>query len=139
MPKESTTPDLVELTQRLLDAANARDVEAGMSLYAPDAVLDMGETFEVFEGRAAMRGFAEDWLGLYEEFEFELEEIRDLGDGVTFGVWVQRGRPRGSTAWVQVRVAFVSTWADGLIERTTNYTDIDQARAAAERLGQERG
>jgi hypothetical protein len=28
---------------------------------------------------------------------------------------------------------------DGLIERVTDYTDIDQARAAAERLAEERG
>jgi hypothetical protein len=33
----------------------------------------------------------------------------------------------------------VLTWVDGLIEQTTNYLDPDQARAAAERLGQERG
>jgi len=33
----------------------------------------------------------------------------------------------------------VTTWAHGLIERATYYADIDEARAAAERLGQERG
>jgi hypothetical protein len=30
-------------------------------------------------------------------------------------------------------------WEDGLIVRVTNYTDIDEARAAAERLAEERG
>jgi hypothetical protein len=30
-------------------------------------------------------------------------------------------------------------WADGLIERVTTFLDIDEARAAAERLAQERG
>jgi hypothetical protein len=35
------------------------------------------------------------------------------------------------------RVA-VTIWRDGLIIRLTNYTDIDDARAAAERLTQER-
>jgi hypothetical protein len=48
-------------------------------------------------------------------------------------------RPRGSTGWVQLRYGSVLTWVDGLIEQTTNYLDPDQARAAAERLGQERG
>jgi hypothetical protein len=33
----------------------------------------------------------------------------------------------------------VGVWVDGLIERTTNYTDIDEARADAERLAEERG
>jgi hypothetical protein len=30
------------------------------------------------------------------------------------------------------------TWRHGLIERLTTYADIDEARAAAERLAQER-
>jgi hypothetical protein len=30
-------------------------------------------------------------------------------------------------------------WEDGKIARITNYTGIDEARAAAERLAQERG
>jgi hypothetical protein len=32
----------------------------------------------------------------------------------------------------------VSIWTAGLIERNTNYGDIDEARAAAERLAEER-
>jgi hypothetical protein len=98
----------------------------------------MREPFGVFEGRAAIRGLFEDWVGTYDEFEYEVEERWDLGSGVIFLVWVQRGRLRGSTGWVQVRGASVGRWVDGLIERSTNYLDIDEARAAAERLAQER-
>ena len=35
--------------------------------------------------------------------------------------------------------AAVGIWVDGKNVRTTNYTDIDEARAAAERLAEERG
>ena len=52
---------------------------------------------------------------------------------------VQRGPPAGSTASVQVQLASAVTWADGLIEWTTFYSDVDEARAAAERLAEERG
>ena len=128
----------MELRQRLTDAINARNFNAVVSFYAPDAVFDQ-PTFGVFEGRAAIRSFIEDWFGGYDEFELEVEERRDLGSGVTFGVWVQRGRPRGVTGWVQNRVASVSTPVDGLIERSTHYRDLDEARAAAERLAEERG
>ena len=41
--------------------------------------------------------------------------------------------------WVEFRDARVMIWADGLIERTTAFLDIDEARAAAERLARERG
>ena len=139
MSEKSTTPDLAELSQRLLDAGNALDFDTAISFYAPDSVLDVSETIGVFEGRAAIRWFWEDWLGSYDEIKLELEENCDLGAGVGFAVVVVRGRPRGSTGWVQFRYASVGSWVEGLIERTTNYLDLDQARAAAERLAEERG
>jgi hypothetical protein len=37
-----------------------------------------------------------------------------------------------------VRFPSVTTWTEGLIERQTDYMDIAEARAAAERLAQER-
>ncbi len=42
---------------------------------------------------------------------------------------------------VRYRIAQVGTWADGFVVRVTSYlgTDIDEARAAAERLARERG
>jgi ketosteroid isomerase-like protein len=138
MSEEYTTPDPAELGQRLTDAINAREIDAVISLYAPDAVFDQF-TFGVFEGRAAIRSFIEDWFGAYDEIETEVEERRDLDHGLAFIVYVQRGRLRGSTRWVHARVAFINAWADGLVQRTTVYEDIDQARAAAERFAEERG
>jgi hypothetical protein len=37
------------------------------------------------------------------------------------------------------RFAAVGTWADGLVSRVTTYSDLDDARAAAKRLSEERG
>jgi ketosteroid isomerase-like protein len=138
MTEESTTPDLAELAQRLTDATNARDFDAVISFYAPDAVFDQ-PTFGLFEGRAAVRSFIEDWFGAYDEIETEVEERRELGHGLTFVVYVQRGRLRGSTRWVHARTGVVNAWVDGLVQRTTVYEDIDEARTAAERLAEERG
>jgi hypothetical protein len=139
MPEKSTTPDLAELTRQMVDAANERDIDAVISLYAPDVVFEMRGMVGGLEGRAAIRRFLEDWLGAYDEFELEAEERRGLGSGVTFGVAVQRGTPRASTGWVQIRYGVVGTWVDGLIQRTAFYGDIDEARPAAERLAGERG
>jgi hypothetical protein len=52
---------------------------------------------------------------------------------------LQSGRPVGSDGRVQWRYAGLTTWVDGVAVRTTNYTDIDEARVAAERLARERG
>jgi hypothetical protein len=140
MTDESTTSDLVELTRRALEAFIAGDIHAAMNPFASDIVFEAPETaFETFEGRAALRGFFHDWLDTYDELEVAAEEIRDLGNGVTFGVFIWRGKPRGTTGWVQFRQGSVATWVDGLVRRNTIYLDVDEARAAAERLAEERG
>ena len=110
-----------------------------MSIYAPDAVLESMGMGTSFEGVAAIRGFFEDFTSAYEEYGVEPEEILDLGNGVVFGVIVQQGRLVGSSAHVQMRFASVAVFADDVLVRNTLYTDIDEARAAAERLAEERG
>jgi ketosteroid isomerase-like protein len=139
MPEESTTPDLVELTRRLVEAGSRRHYDAFMSLYGPDAVLKLTGLGTSFEGLAAIRGFWEDWSGAYEEVAVETEEILDLGNGVTFAVVLQKGRPVGSGGWVQMRAGSIGVWAQGVLVRHMLYTDIDEARAAAERLAESRG
>jgi ketosteroid isomerase-like protein len=137
-PDKSTTPDLVELVRRLVEAANRSDFDAVMSFYAPDAVWEGRASGMTFEGRTAIRGFYEDATVAYEEFELQPQEILDLGNGVTFGVERTSGRLIGSTGRVEFRYAIVAVWSDGRIVRVTNYTDIAEARAAAERLAEER-
>jgi ketosteroid isomerase-like protein len=137
--EESTTPDLAERTERMVEAFNAGDFDLAASFYAPDALFYPRAAVGVLEGREAIRSFFEDWHGTYEQFTFELKESRDLGNGVTFSVISQRGRLADTTAWVpEERSAMVFTWADGLVEKETNFTDADEGRAAAERLAQER-
>jgi hypothetical protein len=75
----------------------------------------------IFEGGVAIRGFYEDWIGSYADFEMEAEEVRDLGNGVTFAVIVQNARPIGSTGCVRLRYAGVSIWEAGVAVYTTNY------------------
>jgi ketosteroid isomerase-like protein len=140
MTVEPRTPDLEELIRRGIEAVNRREYDRAVTHFAPDAVWD-GATVggNVWEGREAIRDFLGDWIGAYEDFWQEVEEFRDFGNGVTFGVFHQRGQPRGSSEVVTFRVAIVAIWAESLIERMRSYRDFDQARAAAERLAQERG
>ena len=81
----------------------------------------------------------EAWFAPYEEFAFKLEQVSDLGHGVVFGVVHEKARMRGGSGVIPRHVAFVWEFRDGLIIRTAPYTDIDEARAAAERLAEERG
>ena len=67
-----------------------------------------------------------------------MEENDDLGNGVTFTVALWDGRLRGSTARVQERWSYTGLWEANTISRMIVRADIDEARAAAERLAQER-
>ncbi len=138
MSRESATPDLVALTRQLFDAASSGDIDALMQFYAPDAVWET--TLVTLAGSAAIRERLEEWLGAFDELGFELEEILDLGNGVTLTVVNQRARPAGSSsgAYMQRQEAFIGVWERGMVTHATTYLDVDQARAGAERLAQDR-
>jgi ketosteroid isomerase-like protein len=93
---------------------------------------------DFLEGRATIRGFLDDWFGAYEELEYELEEVSHLGGGVVFAVVNQDGRLVGSAGRIRQREGWVYLWVGGSIARLTTY-EVDQARAAAECLAEERG
>jgi ketosteroid isomerase-like protein len=138
MSEEFTTPDLVALSRRFIEAWNRGDVETAMNLYAPDAVYESVGLGTSFRGRTAIRGFLEDFVRSYEGVEMLAKEALDLGGGVVFGVVLASGRPVGSTGLVEFRTAFVCVWDKDLLVRVIANTNIDEARAVAERLAQER-
>jgi ketosteroid isomerase-like protein len=142
MSEESTTPHLADLLRRATEAVNRRDFDAVMSFYAPDAAFDVSRTlFAELHGQAAVRGIFEEWMDRYEEFEVQPEARAELGNGVLFSVMRQAGRPRGSTGRVEQRELWVYLFVDGVVAKVTiyPYTDIDEARADAERLAEPQG
>jgi len=138
MSQESTIPDLVELTRRQFEAGSRRDLDAVLSFYAPDAIWEAVSLGSSFNGVAEIRGFLEDWLGAYEEFVMEPEQILDLGNGVVFVVTRLAGRPVGSPGSALMRRRpLVFIWAEGLVAQVTApSSDIAEAHAAAERLAE---
>ena len=137
--EQPTPPDLVALVRTQLEALTRNDLDAALRFYAPDCVVE--QEMGTLDGVSALRAFLEEWLASYEEIEWELEEVLDLGNGVAFAVIRMHGRPVGSNGHVQMRFASVSARTEGLVvwERHYTETDIEKARAAAERLAQERG
>ena len=140
MSQESTTPDLVGLWQEAADAVDRRNFDAAMRVFAPDAVWEVQPLGISHRGAPAIRSFLEEWLGSYEDYEYDHEEGLDLGNGVVFAVVVQEAVPAGSAGHghFRQREGWVFLWERGLIARLSAY-DPDEARAAAERLAEERG
>ena len=136
MTKEATTPDAVELVRKQVEALDRGDLDGVMSSVADDGVLE-GRT-DSQEGRAAIRGFLDDWFRAYEELDFELEEVSHLGGGVVFAVVIQEGRLVGADGRLRQREGWVYLCEGGSIARLKT-SDVDEARAASERLAQKRG
>jgi ketosteroid isomerase-like protein len=114
-------------------------LDAVMGRFPPDGVYDTSpDGLVVYEGPAAIRAFIGEWWDAFEELTLEPEEVLDLGHGIVLLVVCQSARPANSTGHVQRREAYVLEWVDDMIRRTTVYTDIDEGRAAAERLAEER-
>ncbi|MEA2315649.1 MAG: SnoaL-like domain, partial [Solirubrobacteraceae bacterium] len=90
-----------ELVRKQVEALNRGDLDGVMSSVAEDGVLD-GRA-DLIEGRAAIRGFIDEWFGAYEELDYELEEVSHLGGGVVFTVVIQDGRLVGSDGRVRQR------------------------------------
>lgn len=140
MPEEPTIPDLVELVRQAFDAGNRHDLDALMAFFAPGAVVDMSDmALGIFEGVAAIRGFLEDWWGTWGDHLVEAQEMVNLGDGVVYTHTHETGRLKGSDGYVEQHRGWVFVWANRMVERLTAYLDVDEARAAAERLAEERG
>jgi hypothetical protein len=136
MPAES---DPLEAAGRLAEAYNRRDIDSIVSQYAADAVWDMSDLGAgILQGHEAIRRFLDGWLGGYEEFDFALEDARDLGSGVGWAVVLPRGRPRGGVSFEELRYGNCAVSENGLIRRMVFSTDVDAGRAAAERLAGER-
>jgi len=139
MSERPTIPDPEDAVRRSMEAFDRRNWDAAVAFFTHDCTWDSPEGLGVSAGRDAIRGLFQDRRAAFEHFEQDLEEFCDPGNSVTFCVVLQRGQLRGSSGMVALRIAMVFTWRDGLVERVTVYTAIDQARAAAKRLAQERG
>ena len=136
---EESTPDLADLLRRLVDIVNRRAWGELADVFARDGVLDLSDLgLGAYEGDA-IPAFGEDWVGAYDKYEMVMDEVLELDNGVIFTVNTQVARPTGSSGDVRLHDAYVFICEDNRILRWTAYQSIDEARAVAERLAQERG
>ena len=80
-----------------------------------------------------------DWYAPYEDVRIEIREIVNLGGGVVMAVFRQSGRLGDDPSRLREDIALVYEWSYALIERVTSYVGPEEARAAADRLAEQRG
>ena len=135
MSQKSESPDLVALTRQSMEATNRGEFDARVTRFATDAVFDVSSVgLGCFKGSHAVLGYLSDWVSAYDVQEMREWRGEHLGDGVVFVEVLFESRPRDSQSDVRERWAFTVIWRGETIARVVASRDLDEARAAANRL-----
>ncbi len=122
----------VEVVRRMYEAYLAGDVDRALAHFHPDVAADFsvrGDTGPT-EGRQALSQTVASWVGTWDDYSEQVEEIHDLGDTVCV-IATQRGRGRGSGVEIDNRWGQLYTIENGLITSVTMYDSPARALEAA--------
>jgi ketosteroid isomerase-like protein len=122
----------VETVRRMYDAFHRGDVEGALAHFDPEVVVDATARVDAGtgHGREELSAIIGRWLGAFEEWREEIEEVRDLGSQV-YVVANQQGRGKGSGIEVETRYALLYEIRADMIVRMTMYADPADALEAA--------
>ncbi|MFL5896151.1 MAG: nuclear transport factor 2 family protein [Thermoleophilaceae bacterium] len=124
----------VELVRRWFEAANRREFQTVMSMYADDVELVVSEAWlngGTYSGKEAVGRFFGDWFRTFDGGpHFELLEMRDAGDAVAVSA---QATARGGQSGVELSTDYfyVIGVRDGQVVHVEFYDDWAAALAAA--------
>ena len=123
----------IEIVRRMYEQANERP-EALYEMLADDVHWDASAAGQLelstVHGREAVVEFFRRWVGAFEDWGFEPEELIDAGDCVIARIH-QWGRGKGSGVQVADRFWQVWTFRDGKAIRATHHREKADALEAA--------
>jgi ketosteroid isomerase-like protein len=124
----------VEIIRRMYEAFPWRDADGALAYFDPEVVVDASRRGDggIGHGREELNTIISRWLGTWEEWREEIEEMRDLGDQV-YVIATQRGRGKGSGVEVENRYALLYEVHGDQITRMTVYIEAAEALEAAGR------
>jgi ketosteroid isomerase-like protein len=122
------------VVRRIHERFGAGDREAWRADFAGDVEWDMSHTTmpgaRVYRGHAGVEEFFVDWLGTWEDYEFELRELIDVGESVVIA-FRQRGRGKGSGIEIDRDFYGVYDVRAGKVVRFRAFDSRDEALSAA--------
>ncbi len=122
----------VETVRRMYEAFHSADAESALAYFDPAVVADHSRRLGggIGHSREDLRSIITEWVGTFEEFREEIEEIRDLGRYV-YVIVTQRGRGKGSGVEVENRYALLYEVQGGRITWMATYPNSAEALEAA--------
>jgi ketosteroid isomerase-like protein len=80
----------------------------------------------IYAGAEGVQRFLDDWTGVWDHWEVEIEELHDVGEKVV-AILRQRGRSKMSRTLVEGSIGQVWTLRDGKGARMDMYSDPREA------------
>src|SRR4051794_32486243 len=122
----------VEIIRRLYATFGRGEADAALAYFDDEVVMDASHRVDgrIGHGQQELISILAEWLGAWEDWREEVEEIRDLGDRMMV-TSTQRGRGKGSGVEWQNRFAMLYEIEGGKITRWTIYDDLAEALEAA--------
>ena len=115
----------------MYEAFHRGDAEAALACFDPEVAVDASRRVDgaTGQGREELSAIITAWVGAWEEWREEIEEIRDHGNQV-YVVATQRGRGKGSGVESETRYALIFEIRGDKIIRITIYPDPADALEA---------
>jgi ketosteroid isomerase-like protein len=126
----------VELIRRVHEAWIAGDREAALAGIDPD--IEWVEPpdspdWTIYRGAEGIEASMAEWADSFEDFGFEVKEIRGVGEGLVLVCVHQHGRARGSTVPIEATLFHLWTIRDGRAVRAEMFRSEADALQAAKR------
>jgi ketosteroid isomerase-like protein len=124
----------VEVVREAVAAFVEGDYERLIELSDPQIEYDVSRTSpesRVVRGREEVLAVLEEWVDTWDEHQVELVELIDAGEERVVGVIYERGKLKGSDAWVEHPRGIVYTLRDQRVLRYEEHEDRAQALEAA--------
>jgi ketosteroid isomerase-like protein len=122
----------VEIVRRMYERFHAGDATGSLACCDPDVAVDFSRRADgrVGQGREYLSQVVTSWMGAWEEWHEEIDDIRDLG-GQVYVLATQRGRGKGSGVEVEQSYAFLCEVEGEKITKVTYYPQAAEALEAA--------
>jgi ketosteroid isomerase-like protein len=122
----------VDIVRGMYEAFQAGDAERALAQFDRDVLVEAPGRVDTGAGRGpeAVSALVGSWVGAFDDWSEEIEEVRDLGDQVCV-VATQRGRGKETGLSVEYRYAVLYEIRGDKIARMTLHPDTDSALEAA--------
>jgi ketosteroid isomerase-like protein len=122
----------VEIIGRMYEAFHGGDFDGALAYFDPEVEVDASMRVDegVGHGRDAVYAMVARWVGAWDEWREEIEEMRDLGSHVLVAS-TQHGRAKRSGIDVETRYAVLYEIRGDKITRMTLYSEVAEAIEAA--------